>query len=72
MNEIVGDGNSPSKRASKISSRYPYLFEDADEHFVAEVTLGGLGVRVNDESVRDLEPVGHLHIHPRRTTCKLR
>ncbi len=45
-----------------------YLLEYSDEHLVAEVALGGLRVGVDDERVRDLEPVGHLNIHPNGTT----
>ena len=38
-------------------------------YLVAKVALGGFGVGVQDKGVRDLEPVGHLHVHPCRPTC---
>ena len=44
------------------------MFVDPDQHLVAEVTLGRLGVGVDDEGVRDLQPLGHLDLHPGRTT----
>ena len=40
------------------------LLDHSHQQLVAEVTLGGLGVGVQDEGVRDLESVGHLHLHP--------
>ena len=39
---------------------------------VAKVALGEFGVGVQDKGVRDLEPVGHLHVHPCRPTYEKR
>ena len=36
---------------------------------VTKVALGGLGVGVDDPGVRDLGPVGHLHLHPGWPPC---
>ena len=36
------------------------------------MALGGFGVGVQDKGVRDLEPVGHLHVHPCRPTYEKR
>ena len=44
------------------------LFKDADEHLSTEVALGRFGVGVDDESVWDLEPGGHLDVDPGRPT----
>ncbi len=48
----------------------PHLLDNPHEHFVAEVTLGGLGIGVDDEGVWDLQPIRHLHVNPGRTTYK--
>lgn len=40
------------------------LLEHPDQDLVAEVALGGLGVRVEHERVGDLEAGGHLDVHP--------
>ena len=47
-----------------LLSRNPHLFVDSDEHLVAEVTLGRLGVGVDHERVRNLQALGHLDLHP--------
>lgn len=49
-----------------------HLFEDSDQHFVAEMTFRGFGIRMEDKGVRDLETMSHLDIHPNRTTFKER
>ena len=38
-------------------------------YLVTKVALGGLGVGVDDPGVRNLGPVGHLHLHPGWPPC---
>ena len=45
------------------------LLEDSHEHLVAEVTLGGLGVGVHHEGVRDLQSVGQVEVNPGWPAC---
>ena len=40
-----------------------------DTNLVAEAALGGLGVGVQHEGVRDFDPCSHLHVHPGGSSC---
>ena len=40
------------------------LLDDSHQELVTEVTLGGLGVGVQNKCVRDLQTVCHLHLNP--------
>ena len=45
------------------------LLEDSHQDLVAVVTLGGLGVGVHHEGVRDLQSVSQVEVNPGRPTC---
>ena len=46
------------------------LLDDSHQELVTEVTLGGLGVGVQNKCVRDLQTGCHLHLHPGWSTWK--
>ena len=46
-----------------------YVVWGKNIYLVTKVALGGLGVGVDDPGVRDLGPVGHLHLHPGWPPC---
>ena len=46
------------------------LLDDSHQELVTEVTLGGLGVGVQNKCVRDLQTGCHLHLHPGWATWK--
>lgn len=43
------------------------LFEETFEKFAAVMAHRRLGVRMNDESVRNLDPAGHFFFDPKRS-----
>ena len=44
------------------------LLEKALEQLAAVVAHGWLRVRMDDKAVRNLDPIGHGLLHPKRTT----